>query len=220
MKDIKLDLMREIASKKQFELSYKMPISWEVMATTLKHSADKLYDLFFNAKRRQHSRLVDELDKLRKEEQGITHRILDGEELEDFWDGRLITIYYLLMGYAIENLLKGIYLAQHPEKFDPDKRNNWIKSHDLEKWCVNKCKIQIDERERNWLKKLQRIVLWQGKYPVPLGIDQMRPAIIEDESWDLGAGFEGRQYQDELNNLYEKILFELDKIKSERDQKN
>ena len=115
-----MDKLKEIGRKRQYELSFTVSLSWRTKSFTLKRAADKLYDLYFNAVLRQLWRALNESKRDKEKDPQSTQGYLEGEELEDFLDGDLITPYFLLMGYAFENLFKGIYIAQYPEKFDPD----------------------------------------------------------------------------------------------------
>lgn len=83
-----------------------------------------------------------------------------------------ITIYFMLSSYALENLLKALYIKTNYQKIEAElkescKLPNSIKNHDL--WELAK---ELDVVEREWgeetlLKKLSRSAVWFGRYPTP-----------------------------------------------------
>lgn len=60
--------------------------------------------------------------------------------MEDYLDGRLISICFLLMGYAFESLLKAMLMMEHRECFKPDSKTTDIRTHDLVELC-GRCNI-------------------------------------------------------------------------------
>jgi len=192
-----------------FELGARLPISWKSVSLTLKHAADRLYDLYYDATLRHVSRVLEEADK-----GGLIEgsRTLEGRELEDHRDGQLISAYLLLIGYAIENLLKAILMIQHPEYFKPDSKLTDIRSHDLAGLC-NRCGIAVQD-QATLLEKLTSYIEWQGKYPIPLVSDEMWPKRQPDGTWKTGGeAFHGRKTQQEVDSLYTRIWNELERIK-------
>jgi len=132
-------------------------------------------------------------------------------------DGALISVYYMLMGYAIENLLKGILMIQHPEYFKPEAKLVDIQDHDLTRLC-NKCNIVITQDEANLLNKLKNYILWQGKYPIPLKLDDMWPKRQPNGTWKTqGEAFHGRKQQQEVDSLYSKFRSELEKVSNSQE---
>ncbi len=202
----KWDRLYEQLKARQFEAGARYPISWKSVSLTLKHAADRLYDLY-------HDATIRFLEELVKSERVEGSRILEGQELEDYRDGQLISVYFLLMGYAIENLLKAILMIQHPEYFKPDQKLVDIQSHDLAGLC-SRCKIDVQQDETNLLKKLTTYILWQGKYPIPLELEKMWPKRQPDGTWETrGEAFHGRKTQQELDSLYTKFWNELERNK-------
>jgi hypothetical protein len=204
----KWDRVQEHIRARQFELGARLPLSWKSVSLVLKHAADRLYDLQHDATLRIIRR---EAEKPKRGLETEGSRVLEGEELEDPLDSQLISTYYLLMGYAIENLLKGILMIQHPEYFKANSKMTDIKSHDLSDLCKC-CDISIQQEEADLLDKLTTYVKWMGKYPIPLEAHKMWPMKKSDGTWkSRGEAFRGRQTQEELNSLYAKILDELER---------
>jgi len=202
------DRINEQMKARQYELSAKLPISWKSKSLDLKHAADILFDHHHDATQRIIDRAIKE-KKHRKKLDGS--RTLEGSELKDHQDSQLIGVYFLLIGYAIENLLKGNLLVQHPEYFKPDKKMTDIKTHKLTELCIW-CNISLMEEEIVLLNKLTRYVEWQGKYPIPLELDEMFPIKKDDGTWETrGISFKGiKKLQQEIDDLYAKLWFELE----------
>ena len=69
----------------------------------------------------------------------------------------------------------------------------------------HKCGLKIENKEKSLLDKLEKYIIWQGKYPVPLSVAH----------WNKrGEPFRGRKTQEELNHLYDLLLNELEAILS------
>ena len=83
-----------------------------------------------------------------------------------------ITTYFMLGSYALENLLKALYIKTNYQKIEAELKESCelpksIKNHDL--WKLAK---ELDVVEREWgeetlLKKLSRSAVWFGRYPTP-----------------------------------------------------
>jgi hypothetical protein len=196
---------------RQFEAGACWPISWKPQSFTLKHAADRLYELYLDANNRYIERISEELDKNGRLIEGS--RTLEGQQLLDHWDQQLISVYFLLMGYAIENLLKAILMVQHPEYFRSDQKMVDIRSHNLVDLC-RRCNLELHQEEENLLNKLTAYVEWRGKYPVPLVSDKMWGEMGPDGNWETrGEAFRGCKQQQEIDRIYIKFLNELERIK-------
>lgn len=85
-----------------------------------------------------------------------------------------ITIYFMLSSYALENLLKALYIKTNYQKIEAELKESCKlpksikkKNHDL--WKLAK---ELDVVVREWgeetlLKKLSRSAVWFGRYPTP-----------------------------------------------------
>lgn len=78
-------------------------------------------------------------------------------------------VHYLIIGFAIENLLKCIFLNRHPEiiKEGEIKDKRFI-THDLLKIATQTLKLEINENEKFMLEFSTKAILWYGRYPIPL----------------------------------------------------
>lgn len=106
-------------------------------------------------------------------------------------------------------------MIQHPEYFKPNEKLVDIRSHNLVGLC-QKCGIPLNNDEITLLKELTTYVEWQGKYPIPLTLDEMWPKKQQDGTWQSrGEALCGRNIQQEVDNLYGKIWDELERIKTQ-----
>lgn len=90
--------------------------------------------------------------------------------------------YFMLIAYAIENLLKAILIKQSIEKYKREimrshKLPEDLKEHDL-MVLVNKAKFTINQTETNLLSRLYRNSIWQGRYPVPVNAGQLDSIVL------------------------------------------
>lgn len=122
-------------------------------------------------------------------------------DIEEWQDQELVTVYFLLMGYSIENLLKGILLNQKPELFQPSKRMKGFGHHKLTRLC-DEVGVELQSDEKKWLMKLTEYIEWQGKYPIPLKRDN-------DKDRTRGIPFKGREFQEQIEAIWTKIDLRL-----------
>ena len=99
----KRDRAFEQIKSRQFEWGARLPISWKSVSLNLKRAADHLYGFYYDA-------IIRQLETLGKGEPTEGTRIPEGQELQDIQDSQLLSVYFLLMGYAIEDLLKGVLM--------------------------------------------------------------------------------------------------------------
>ena len=75
----------------------------------------------------------------------------------------------LLEGFAIECLLKGLYIADGEKIAEDGKLRNSLarKSHKLLSWC-NLTNIELNDRQKELFKTLSLVITSYGRYPVPM----------------------------------------------------
>lgn len=71
----------------------------------------------------------------------------------------------LLYAFAIENLLKGLIMANNPGLAGEEKISKSVKSHDLLA-LAEQVGVEIAVQEVPVLKSLSDIAIWAGRYPV------------------------------------------------------
>lgn len=73
---------------------------------------------------------------------------------------------YLLYGYALENLFKGIVVANNPALISDTKLSSELTRHDLS-FLAEKAHVSLSPGERKTCDRLTAIVVWAGRYPSP-----------------------------------------------------
>lgn len=207
------DLMNHIIREKQFSYNIKLPSGWVVKSMTFKHAADRLFEIHLQGKERLLQRYAKTLTGDRESK---VKRKIDDEELEEMNDMELISIYYLLAGYALENMLKAIVLT-----IDSEIATNYpkkIKTHDLGKlsqWG----KLDLNPNEMEILDRLKDHIIWMAKYPIPTKLEDMYPKPKADGTWEEGNfSLRGKELKNQIDGIYEKAYSYLKDIRAlERD---
>ena len=75
----------------------------------------------------------------------------------------------LLLGFALENLIKGVYISNNPGIVNDGKldRSEWKYEggHGILKYAGKLLKLEPDEVDL--LVRLQEYIVWAGRYPIP-----------------------------------------------------
>ena len=95
------------------------------------------------------------------------------------------SIYYLLIGYSIENWLKGYYIIKYKKPL-PSELLNILSTHDLIK-LINLVNFKIDREEKEILTRIIAYIRSFAKYPIEINsikhfenIDFIRsPTVLE-----------------------------------------
>ncbi len=108
---------------------------------------------------------------------------------------------HMLYAFATENLIKGLIMAEQPERIGKDELDSTIANHNLLK-LVGLISLKFDDDEQKLLERLTHTILWAGRYPVskvptgmmPKGRDGSRlmPKFIH---WSEEHGAMRRLYQ-------------------------
>lgn len=99
----------------------------------------------------------------------------------------------MLIGMAIENLLKGILIARDSSLIENGKTASRLKTHDLTK-LITWAGISIDKYDTQLCALLSDFITWQGRYPVPLESSAIRGLFRAKYDWKT------------LDNLFVRIL--------------
>jgi hypothetical protein len=82
-------------------------------------------------------------------------------------------IWALLAGLTLENLLKGMYVREHPESIKQGKlQPGLIKSHDLVA-LAGALAVALDGDERDLLATGSRAIVGWGRYPLPTDLSKL-----------------------------------------------
>ena len=202
------DDLNESIRPLMFKYGFLGPSSWKRKAAKLKYAADRLFDLYDESRTRFLERFTDEAES-GTGAVAAWHVAPESELGKEVADISLLTEYCVLMGYAIENLLKGILMAAHPEYFKPDAKITDVRSHNLVGLC-NRCSLSLTPDHEDLLKRLTEHIEWVGKYPVPLELSRMYPRKRPDGTWDGPLDkFAGDRTKHIAERLYERFRDEL-----------
>lgn len=98
---------------------------------------------------------------------------------------RVLSVAYMLAGFAIENLLKGQMVARNGHR---DAHGQFkLKTHDLRQ-LAQEAGYELDEAASRLLERTQEFTVWTARYPAPILSDDMRPRPTPD------GGFAPRTY--------------------------
>ncbi len=158
-----------------YEAIVNMPISWLNTAQDLKRSADLL--------------LASAVNSHRTKPQDT--RIVRGH----------MSSYCLLMGFAFENLVKGVHLSSFSQSATPfdDARADW-KDGGHGFTDLARRSIDLSDIEINVLRKLQEFVVWSGKYAIP-----NKPGRFNLDHWLTGDLFPDADQLDAIQPLFSKL---------------
>jgi hypothetical protein len=93
--------------------------------------------------------------------------LMDWTKNCDITDWRYVPIYRMLMGFSMENLLKGILIAEDLEAVVDGKLNSVLDSHGLKDLAEKIGGLKFTKLEKRVLSELESYVLWAGRYPAP-----------------------------------------------------
>ena len=142
----------------QVRYSAAEPTSWLQHAQTLRQAAEDLWTAG-NAH-----------DKAPGSELGAT--VLAKWTSSDFtppdMGGSTCEVCFMLFGFALENLAKGIIVCRDPKLVSRDRLIKWHgNGHDLSA-LFDRAAIPVSEAERKLLGRTTRITEWKGRYPVAM----------------------------------------------------
>jgi hypothetical protein len=92
----------------------------------------------------------------------------------------------MLYAFAIENLLKGLIVANDPAVISSDKLSNALKSHDLIE-LADTARFAVHIQEAPVLKALSELAVWAGRYPVAIYAHDFAVTPNPDELMDYGS---------------------------------
>jgi hypothetical protein len=90
--------------------------------------------------------------------------------------------YILLAGFALENLIKGLLVAQDPTHINQGKLSSSLKSHELLRLASQVEGLCLSEQEKGVCRIVQDAIPYWGRYPIPLEYNGVLPEVaIDDE---------------------------------------
>lgn len=94
----------------------------------------------------------------------------------------LQSTYFLLVAYAIENYFKAIMITEFDAKYRDEifrtgKLPEALKGHNLTS-LARRAKFSLNDIEIALLTRVYRNSIWQGRYPVPVNVDQLNSMAV------------------------------------------
>lgn len=195
--------------QRQFDTAARMPLAWLLTARQLWKAAEAAYEIAHSAHEESVRSMLQEMEN----KQQLISRTLSNEESERVRDISLFYVYSMLIAFTIENLAKGILIAQHAELVMPSGAIAApIKSHDLSKLCTNALG-NISDEEKDVLDVLSDFAVWRGRYPIPLNWHEMKPRQTSTGVWiqpSQGSVWEKRIL---INSILERLWNLLQSIR-------
>lgn len=186
---------REEDLKQYWYNRWKEGFSWLEMASILKTSADTLHNEFNEANKKFLQRVFGD-SIVKKVNDGMEFRL--ERDLLSYHDSKMdfYPIYMSQIGYALENLFKGIIICRmwlsDPKSIDdvgdfktlrvPIRGSTEpisINTHDLiPLHTAAMISSKFDKNNRIILIKLVDFIKWGGRYPIPLELDTGDPLFM------------------------------------------
>jgi len=97
----------------------------------------------------------------------------------------------MLAGFAIENLAKGLIIEGR--SFSPTERDRLVKeltSHDLLR-LLDDAGVALTEDETYLVERLETFLVWAGRYPIPLTVEDSLPRTHPRGGWGPLTNFTG-----------------------------
>ena len=85
--------------------------------------------------------------------------------------------YLLLVGFALENLLKGLLVLGDPSHINTGTLSRELKSHKLEVLASKVQDLILSEDERNFCALVTAVIPYWGRYPIPLDKGHVMPEV-------------------------------------------
>lgn len=105
---------------------------------------------------------------------------IDWTKKSDFMDWIYIPIYRMLMAFSVENLLKGIQIAEGAEPLTEGELSKWL-SHGLRRHAGKISGIKFTGEEKKLLDDLEQYLLWAGRYPIPKKAERLVKRMHSEE---------------------------------------
>jgi len=127
--------------------------------------------------------------------------LMDWTKKRDFTDWRYIPIYRMLMGFSMENLIKGILISEGLDAVVDGKLSTVLSQHGLKELANTVSGLAITGSEKSILYELEHYVRWAGRYPAPKTAARVVRIGHSDELHDaeLALGYKLYGYLRSLN---------------------
>ncbi len=164
-----------------------MPGAWRSCASELYNSAELLWN--------------DKDNGLRVEGTYFSE-IVDGQLVPRSTTRKIYSVsrsYFLLAGFALENLVKGYLVAVDPTLIHDGKLPKKLREHNLLNLIKKIEGLELDKNEREFCTIAGQAIPYWGRYPIPITFNEVMPEVGLTD--DLRQGFLS------IYNRIDEILF-------------
>jgi hypothetical protein len=131
----------------------------------------------------------------------------------------VLSVHFMLVSYAIENLFKGALVRENSQRYKNDfgatkKFPEELQEHDLVR-LATLTRFTLDLAREDLLRRLTRCAIWHGRYPVPLDYRELSGTETFKDGKIYSVGHFGKGDVDRLKTLVQDIRAELG-LKSSR----
>ena len=130
----------------------------------------------------------------------------------------LARVEAMLLGMALECLLKGIYIKRHRVWADPTKEHALVKDgkyvgvkdagdHELLQ-LADAAGVTVSESERSILSCLTDFIRYAGRYPVPLNVEGMKP-VRKPDGHTVARGYLSGVELERAETLTKRLMQEI-----------
>jgi hypothetical protein len=184
--------------------SARRPIAWLIVGRRLRYSAE----VIFERENPVSTRFWGELERR-------VNLSADGNTpSEDFDHAKFpppnLNAAYMLVAFAIENLLKGLMIAKGIVRFSGQRLPSELVGHDL--YAMHKLATPKATVPQHVLEALTTMSVWSGRYPLPLNVAGFWR--MDDNGALKGVGFTGPESHSEFLAYYDGLEAELQKLTS------
>lgn len=202
------------------------PGAWLSQAESLKAIADDIIDRWAEAMLAHRRARMEQYERFPVEyyldrEAGETVPPRPGEE-EYQQHMRLLStrvlhgspeVYMMLMGFAVENVLKGLYIAKTPDAIaDPEDVAEGRSLLDSRLGgghrflqLAGEVGVDLPDEEKKMLDRLEGAVLWRGRHPVPKRESQARVEPFEDDESTRSPGAFSTAFRPTVDSLFDRL---------------
>jgi hypothetical protein len=85
--------------------------------------------------------------------------------------GSTCDVCFMVFGFALENLAKGIIVCRDPTLVSKDRLRKWHGNGPRR--AIQSAAISVSEQEHQLLERTTRITEWKGRYPVAMNFDEV-----------------------------------------------
>jgi hypothetical protein len=151
--------------------SARHPKAWLHVAHRLRASADAI----FERENPVATRFWDEFNRIARVAADGNSPPADFDESKFPWPN--FDAAYMLMAYAIENLLRGLAVAKGRAAFSAQELPKALKGHDLHR--LHQLAIPRATVVRHVLDHLTYMSEWRARYPLPTSIEKFWPMHVD-----------------------------------------